>query len=151
MSLCSPITTPNLTAQGNISPRRWITSHATIFQGAIHPTASTNVAQPLLGISEAWTRFPPGSPADDGYIAIAGEPLSYRGPGQIALLEIGSTAVTVPNVLLTTDTNGRGTPLAPVAGTVTQYGAVALRAAAAASGSVYESIPVYILSPFITN
>lgn len=141
-----PVTQPNLTAQGNIYPSRWITSHSTIFQGAIHPTASTTVNQFLIGISEAWVRYAPNSAADDGYIAIAGEALSYRGPGTVALAKIGSVAITVPNVLLTTDTDATVIPLAPVAATVTQYGAIALRA-----GAIGEFVPVYILSPFITN
>lgn len=147
MSTASPITQPRLTAQGNIAPSRWITSHATIFQGAIQASDSTAIAQQLIGISEAWTRYNPNSAADDGYIAIAGEALSYRGPGQIALLKISATVpITVPNVLITTNADGKGTPLAPVAGTVTQYGALAIFAAA-----VDELVPVYILSPFITN
>ncbi len=145
MSNASPITTPNLTAQGNVRPSRWIKSHATIFQGGIEATDCTEVAGFLLGISEAWTRYAPGSLADDGYIAIAGEALSFRGPGQIALLELG-VAVTAPNVLVTTHTDGTGKPLAPVAATVTQYGAFPLRA-----GGIGEKIPVYILSPFTTN
>lgn len=135
-----PSTQIPLTANGNIPPRRFITSVSgnANFGLAVLATASTAI---ILGVSADATRNAPGSAGDDGYLAIAGEELPYHGPLQIANLDIAGT-VSNMGVLLTTDGSGKGVATAPSDGTTTYYGAVALRA-----GVSGETIPVFVLPP----
>lgn len=139
MPVAAPfVSTPNLTAGGNISPARFITLDTSTFQYALQASAAT---QFLVGVSANQTRYAPGSPADDGYCAIAGESLRYHAAGQIGWLKLGGT-VSNPRVLITTDSSGQGVATAPSDGTTVYYGAMALRA-----GVSGEFIPVWVLSP----
>ena len=133
-----PMTQIPLTANGNIRPGRFLTSVSgnANFLLVVEATAST---QPLFGISERGTRGPAG--VDETYIAIATEPVPYRGPLQVAEVILGGT-VSNMGVLLTADSAGRAVATAPVDGTTTYYGAIALQA-----GLVNEYIPVYVLPP----
>lgn len=130
-----------LTANGNVSPRRFIVPVASAGNGqrAVQASGST---LPYLGISQDWTRFPPGSAADDGYIAIAGEPLPYAGPGMTTNLDIGATCAncTVP---VKSDGSGKGTPMLLTGTTAEWVGALLWRTAVAD-----EVVPVLVLSPF---
>jgi hypothetical protein len=132
-----------LVANGNVAPGRFLTlvSGNANFGLAVQASASTQL---IVGVSERWTRYAPGTGDDDGYIAVAGENLSYRGPGQIAELQLGG-AVSNGNVLLSADADGKGVASAPADGVATYYGAVALQA-----GVADEYIPVYVLSPCVS-
>lgn len=134
-----PLARPNLTANGNVRPGRFITSVSGNgnFLLAVEATAST---APIFGVSARGTRGPAG--VDETYCAIAGESLPYHGQGEIAELLLGAS-VTNMGVPLTTDNQGRGTPLAPTDGTTTYYGAIPLR-----PGLINEYIPVWVLFGF---
>jgi hypothetical protein len=129
-----------LEADGNVRPMRLLTTVSGNGNGqlAVEATASTQI---LIGVSERWTRNPPGSASDDGFIAIDGEKLPYRGPGQRARLILGNTVSNV-GVLLTSDSAGRGIPQAPSNGTTCYYGAMALE-----TGLVNENVDVLVLFP----
>ena len=131
-----------LVANGNVRPGRFLT----LVDGNANfglCVEATNKNQLLVGISERWTRYATaasGSPTyDDGFIAVAGENCSYRGPMQIAELLLGDT-VSNPNIPLTTDNAGRGVPDDPTDGTLVYYGAIALK-----PGLVNEYVPVWVM------
>lgn len=129
------------TANGNIRPRRFVTTVTGNgnAQKCVEATLSTAI---IIGVSFNGTRYVPGSPADDGYLAIAGEQCSIHGPGHIADLDLGAN-VTNAGALLTTDGSGLGTPTPAVTdGTVTYYGALA-----AQTGLSGETIKVIVLAP----
>lgn len=138
MTGLSHFTQPNLTAGGNVSPMRFLKFDGTNFHRAIQ---ATGVTVPLIGISERNTRYTPGSPSDDGFIAIVDEMLPYRGPMQMASLTLGGS-ITTQNTPLTSDGSGKGIAQAPADGTTAWYGAFAM-----ASGSADQVITVYILPP----
>ena len=133
-----PMTQIPLTANGNIRPNRFLTSVSGSgnFLLVVEATAST---QFIVGVSSDGTRGPGG--VDDTYVAIATEPVPYRGPLQIANLMLGGT-VTNMGVPLASDASGRGVATAPADGTTTWYGAIALQ-----SGVANDVIPVYVLPP----
>lgn len=137
------LTQLNFTANGNVSPRRFIVPVTGAGNGQLAIQASGRT-RALVGISADFTRFPPGSPQDDGYVAIANEALPYHGPMEICNLDIGSTAVTDCAIPLTSDSDGKGLPVSFAAGqtTGTWVGAVPMRTCAAS-----ETIPVLVLSP----
>lgn len=134
------MTQPPLLANGNIAPSRFVTTVTGAGNGgkAVQASASTAI---IIGVSEAWTRFPPGSPSDDGFIAIADESLAYRGPGSICKLELGGT-VSDAGVLLTTDADGKGIAQAPADGVTAYYGAMALE-----TGVSGDKVRVVVLAP----
>lgn len=132
---------PTYTATGNVSPSRFVTLSTTLSKKCTQASASTT--QPLIGISGKNTRYPPGSPADDGFHAVAGETVTIHGFGQACSLKLGSTAVTDLSVPLVTDGSGQGVPQAPVAGTVAYYGALPLTL-----GSASDTITVLVLPPY---
>lgn len=138
MSTPIAFTQPPLQAGGDIYPKRFITLSTTAFRTALQASAASQI---LVGVSEAWTRFPPGSPSDDSKHAIAGEQVGYRGPLQIATLTLGGT-VSNPSVLLTADADGKGVATAPGDGTTRYYGAVALE-----DGVSGEDIDVWVIGP----
>lgn len=129
-------------ANGNVSPRRFIVgvTGAGNGQRAVQATGSTAC---YLGISSDWLRYPPNSPQDDGYIAVAGENLAYAGPGMTTNLDIGATDITNCGLPVKSDASGKGTPML-VAGTTAEWvGALPWR-----TGVAGEVIPVLVLSPF---
>lgn len=138
----TPFSLMPLVANGNVRPNRFLTLVAGTFGAAVEATAATQI---LVGVSADGGRYAPGSPGDDGFIAIAGEGLDYVGPLQTANLKLGGT-VSDATILLTTDANGCGVASAPSAGTTKYYGALALRA-----GAADDVIPVWVLPPIVTN
>jgi hypothetical protein len=129
-------TQPPLVSGGNVSPKRFITLSTTAGKTGVQASAASQL---LIGVSEAWTRYVPNSPADDGYHAIAGEGIGYRGPLQIATLTLGGS-VTNPRTPLTADADGKGV----AASTGNYVGAIALEL-----GSSGEDIDVYVVPPFL--
>lgn len=129
-------------ANANVRPRRFVVPVTGSGNGqrAIEATGSTRC---YLGISKNWLRYPPGSPSDDGFIAVAGENLAYAGPLETTELDIGSTAITDCGTPLKSDANGLGTPMLTTGTTAEWVGALPWRTCAAS-----ETIPVLVLSPF---
>ena len=128
-------------ANGNVRPRRFLT----VVSGAANAdylVEATAASQLLIGVSSDATRYPPGSPADDGFVAIAGEPLPYHGPGHMCQLDLGGTVDGTTGWLLTSDGSGLGVATAPSDGTTRYYGALALR-----SGISGDTIDVVVLAP----
>ena len=138
MSYFPPL--PPKMANGNISPRRFITGVSGAGNGdnVVQATAATQV---MLGVSNDATRYPPGSPADDGFVAIAGEPLPYYGPGMMCRLDIGGTVDGSTGWLLTSDGSGKGLATAPANGVSNFYGAYALE-----TGVSGDNIRVVVLA-----
>lgn len=134
--------TPQVTyiANGNISPRRFLTTVTGNGNAdkVVQASASTAI---LVGVSFDATRYPPGSPADDGYLAIAGEQCPAHTAGHICNLDIGGT-VSNAGVLLTSDANGKGIAQAPADGTTCYYGAMARQ-----TGVSGDTIKVVVLAP----
>lgn len=136
----SPITQIPLTANGNVSPARFIAPvQGTTGQYGVQASDPT---VPILGVSYNETRFPPNGPADDGYCSIAGEPLPYHGPGTICGLICGDTETNAMQPL-TTDSNGKGVAVSTSATTLIWVGAFSLQA-----GVLNDEIMVMVLSPF---
>jgi hypothetical protein len=139
MSYFAPL--PGKVANGNIRPRRILTQ-VTGAGNADKVVEATAANQILLGISYDATRYTPGSPADDGFVAVATEPCPYHGPGHICELDIGGTVDGSTGWLLTSDGSGLGVATAPGDGTTRYYIAVALQ-----SGVSGETIKVVVLAP----
>lgn len=135
-----PSTQPIYAANGNVSPCRFITPVVSSTGGAKAVQASA-ATQLLVGVSGELTRFAPGGPADDGYCAIAGEPLTYHAAGQVCNLTLGGT-VTNANALLTSDADGKGVVVDDTADTKIFIGALGL-----APGVAGDKIPVWVLFP----
>lgn len=134
-----------LVANGNVRPNRFITFVAGTPSVAVEaPDAST----PVAGVSEAWKRFPPNSPSDDGFIAIAGEDLPYHGPLQRAQVLLGTavTDMTKPLVAYTDGTYGAGAAK-PASFAGGQTTGIWLAAIPERLGVAGEIIPVLVLSP----
>lgn len=135
-----PLDQPHFVANGNVAPCRFIAPVVSSTGGAKAVQASSAAAL-ILGVSTEATRNAPGGPADDGYCAIAGEPLTYRGPGQIANLTLGGT-VSSANTLLTTDSDGKGIAVDDTSDAKIFVAAIALQ-----PGVAGDKVPVYVLSP----
>lgn len=127
-------------ANGNISPRRFLTTVTGNGNAdkVVQASASTAI---IVGVSFNATRFPPESPADDGFLAIAGEQCPAHTAGHICLLDLGGT-VSNAGVLLTTDGNGKGIAQAPSDGTTCYYGAIARE-----TGVSGDAVKVVVLAP----
>jgi hypothetical protein len=136
-------TQPRATAAGNISPSRFISWQTGAGNEATVVQASA-VTQVLAGVSEKYVRQAPGYGPDYTYIAIANEEVPYRGPLQIATLQLGGTVNgTVP---LVTNSSGQGVAAATLgSGTLQVIGALSLD-----SGVANDYISVYVL-PFNIN
>ena len=119
-------------ANGNVSPRRFIVgvTGAGNGQRAVQATGSTAC---YLGISSDWLRYPPNSPQDDGYIAVAGENLAYAGPGMTTNLDIGATDITNCGLPVKSDASGKG-----VVTTTDKDAAGAIARQAGVSGDIIE-------------
>ena len=133
-----PLSQINLTAGGNITECRFLTtvSGNGNFRKAIQAVSSTAL---ILGVSERGTRGPARDVDGTTYLCIAGDPIPYRGPLQVASLMLGGT-VSDMGVPLTSDASGRGIAQAPADGTTTYYGAIALQ-----PGIVGDIADVYVL------
>lgn len=135
-----------LTADGNVRPNRVLCGVAgTPFAAVESPDGS----KPPLGVSEGGQRFVAGSPANDGFIAIAGETIAYRGPGQRASVLVGTaiTDVTKPVVAYTDGTYGAGCvkPVSFAGGQTTGIWQVGFPEDTAAAG---ELVPVTVAPIF---
>jgi hypothetical protein len=101
-----PYSVPGLqgTAGGNINPSRIVKFSTVADNTFLQSTANTDKN---IGISQIGTRRPPGTADDDGTAAHAGENIQVFGQGSIAILQVGTVAVTRGDQL-TSDTNGCG-------------------------------------------
>lgn len=131
-----------LVANGNVPPRRFIIGVTGAGNGQRAVIAGGSTAC-YFGISSDFTRYPPGSPSDDGYQAIAGENLAYAGPGQITNVDIGSTDITNCGLPIKSDSSGKATPMLTTGTTAEWVGALPMR-----TGVAGEVIPALVLSPF---
>lgn len=129
-----PITAPQLVATGNVSPCRFVKFATTGSEGT-QASAATDL---LAGISWEETRYPPNSPADDGYVAIADENLPYHSAGMVCNLVISATLTA--GTLVTSDSAGKGA--APSSGNY--VGAVLLQ-----GGDADDKVMAYVLPPGI--
>lgn len=98
--------TPQI-ANGNIRPARVLTGVSGTPFAVVEAADGT---LPPVGVSKYGQRFPVGSPANDGFIAVAGESVPNFGYGQKGVVMVGTaiTAVTVPVVAYTDGTVGAG-------------------------------------------
>lgn len=131
-----PITNIHFAANGNVRPCRFVAPAG----GSLGVEAS-DPTLPILGLSYEETRYPPNSPADDGFVAIAGEPLPLLGPGQVGNVVLGDTVAA--NDPCTTDNQGRAIPVDTTATTKIWVAGFALVA-----GVVGDKVPFYVTSPF---
>jgi hypothetical protein len=106
----------NLTANGNVRPSRVVVGVNGSGNALLAVEASTAGTLPPLGITTEKTRFPAGDPADDGYHAIALEPLTIATPGQ-RVPAVAGAAISDARSPLTYDNQGRVVTAAPAAGT----------------------------------
>lgn len=136
-----PQTWPAYTANGNVSPCRFITPVVSASGGSLAVQASA-ANQLLVGVSWEGTRYPPNGPADDGLVAIAGEPLSAYSPGEQCNLTLGAT-VTNANSLLTSDSAGKGIVVDDTSDAKIFVGALALQ-----PGVANDKVWVQVLHPF---
>lgn len=134
-------------ANGNIQPSRVVVGVSGAGNGGLCVQASVAGTIPGLGISGEWTRFPGGSPADDGNHAIAGEVCTVHGPGSRVNAVVGA-AITDTRFPLSFDNTGRVvTAVQGTAGTDTWCIAWPLRTAVGAG----EKIEVIVVPPFTWN
>lgn len=125
-------------AGGNITPSRFVAQN-TSYDSTVDNASSAN--QRCLGVSQTGTRKAPGTGADDGYAAVAGEPVQVYMPGEVAPLQIGSGGVT-RGQLIKTDASGNG-----VAAATTGQNLQWVHAQALESGASGEIINVLVLPP----
>lgn len=113
----------SLIAGGNVYPCRFIKMDSSNHQ-AIQAAAATDVP---IGISmEAQKDAPIPSAAD--YVATSGESLPHYEDGDICRLQIGSGGCT-PNMLLVSDSDGKGVAAASSGTALQCVGAIALETA----------------------
>lgn len=118
-------------AGGNISPSRFVK----IDTGADNTVVMAEAGGAAIGISQAGERNVPYSTLDDGYCAIAGEPLRVFQLGEIAPLELGGSVTR--GARLKSDSNSKGVT---AAATDPAY-AIALQSGA--DGAVIDVMVVY--------
>lgn len=94
---------PVYKAGGNVRPLRIITPSASVAQSATETTAAT---QRPIGITANNVRRPYNSAEDDGYHAIAGEPLQYFSSGEECDALAGA-AISALNTPLVSDSAAR--------------------------------------------
>jgi hypothetical protein len=110
-----------LVATGNISQCRFVKVATSADE-----TCTQAVANEItVGITSDGTRNAPGTLADDGFIAIAGEQTPIFGTGRKCLLELGGTIVRGDR--LKSDANGKGVAALTTGTTVQEVGARALQ------------------------
>lgn len=133
---------PSLTATANISPCRFVHQSA---EGCC--TQSGNHSVPVIGVSGENTRYMPGSAADDGLHAVAGEQPTVHGPGQVCNVQLGAN-VTIANgtQYLIATTDGKAIAANLTCTTLQYVSALALQ-----SGLTDDKIACVVLSPFIVK
>lgn len=107
----------NPTANGNIRPSRVAVGVTGAGNAKKVVEASTAGTVPPVGITREDVRRPGGIQTNDGYHAIAGEPCSILGPGDIGYAVAGA-AITDARQPLTYDNQGRVVTAAPSGGAV---------------------------------
>lgn len=113
-------------AGGNVSQRTFLKQSA--LGKVVSATDGTSSAGDIVyGIAGEGTRNAPYSTLDDGYLAIAGENVKVRFPGEVCLLRSG--AAFAVGARLKSDSTGRGIAVTTAGD---NYGAVALELATAA-------------------
>ena len=130
------LTAPSWVANGNISPCRFVTPSSTNQGKCVQTTAATQLP---VGISGEYTRNQPGSAADDGYAAVAGEEVNVHPPGTICNLTLGGTVGT--NALIVSHTDGTG--VAWASSTTAQW----IAAMCIVGGVAGDKVPVWMLPP----
>tara|TARA_Y100000310_G_scaffold199050_1_gene199035 strand:- start:5718 stop:6152 length:435 start_codon:yes stop_codon:yes gene_type:complete len=125
-----PNTPPQLMANGNIRPLRFVKIDVSADEKGIQATDNSKI----VGVSQPGTNFPPLNDSHvtlDGMAAIAGETFQLYGEGDDGVLvEIG--AAVVRGDYLKSDSVGRAVPIATSGTTLQRYGAEALQSGAAA-------------------
>ena len=100
---------PNFVANGNISPCRACIADTAYTGAGIKVIQDATGGLRPLGVSQKGTRYAGGTPADDGYAAIAGEDImlhTWTDLAPVCGLELGGTVVA--GAKLKTDSSGRG-------------------------------------------
>lgn len=134
----------NLTANGNVRPSRVVVGVTGAGNAKKCVEATTAGTLPALGIARENTRYPGGSPSDDGNHAIAGEPVAVYGPGDVGNA-IAGAAISNASLPLTYDTQGRVITAAPAAGTNVWCIGFPGHTVTAAG----EKVEVFVTSPFV--
>jgi hypothetical protein len=129
---------PTFIADGNISPSVFVTLAGT---GKNLKVVEATANSKIIGVSQEGTRRAPGTAADDGFAAIAGETLTVHLPGEICLLE--ADAAVVPGAYLESAADGQGLTAVTTAATVRQIGAIALEDASAAGEKIKVLVNIF--------
>lgn len=111
----------NLNATGNVSPCRFVK----LDTSADGSCAAAGANEATIGISGDGSRIAPGTPGDDGFIAVAGETVGAFGPGRKCLLELGGTVTRGDR--LRSGSGGVGVAAATTGTTLQEVGARALQ------------------------
>jgi len=136
-----PNTPPQLQANGNIRPSRFLQVDATASMHCIEGTANCDV----IGISQPGSREAPIPSVTTVYAAQAGENIQILGQGDITHIEAGG-AITAGN-RLRSDAQGRGVAIATTGTTIQKIGAMALEDAAAAGELIRVQVQIYSERP----
>ncbi len=128
------ITPPNLVANGNINPSRFIKLDATINHGALQGTANAI----CLGVSQDGPKDPPGT-GGSTLAAAAGDQFSHFTVGQICRVQSGAAVAAGDE--LESDANGKAITALTTAATVRRISGIALEAA----GGADEFIEVLLM------
>lgn len=72
-------------ANGNISPSRVVKTIGAGIDNGVLQCAASSIANIPFGIAQNWTMGSPGTPFDNTFAAIAGEPILVWGPGATAV------------------------------------------------------------------
>lgn len=110
-----------LTAGGNIGPCLF----AKLSTSADFTALVAGANEVTIGITDEGSRNAPGTAADDGLMAVAGENINVFGPGRVCLLTLGGTVAR--GARIKSDANGAGVTVATTGTTVQEYGAIALQ------------------------
>lgn len=133
---------PNYRAAGTITPSRFVKSNGTAYQ-VVQVTAITDL---IVGVAQAGTRYPPGTPGDDGRAAGTGDPIKVHcSEGETCLLEAGGAFSA--GAYLKADTSGRGVASALNEVVNTPFGAEALEAAVGTGDLVRVKILKFAARP----
>lgn len=119
---------PQLQANGNIYPSRFVTVDPSSNAKVIQATANSKV----LGVSQVGTNYPPlndSAVTVAGYAAVAGQIVEFHGPGQVCHVEAGDTFAA--GDYLKADADGKAVPILTTGTTLQRFGAIALDAATA--------------------
>ncbi len=121
-----PNTPPNLMANGNIYPCRFVKLDTSADFKVIQATANSDI----LGVSQEGSNYPPLSDLSvSAYAAQAGQNIRLFGDGDVCLVTAGG--VITRGDKLKSDANGKAVSIATTGTTLQKYGGIALQSAAA--------------------